>query len=132
LPAGSETILVVEDEDEVRALARDILLQAGYTVLEAANGAEAIELCKHYPATVHLLLSDVIMPQMNGQELAHRLQQARPDIKVLYMSGYTADALGPRALLAADRVLVQKPFKPDSLTRRVRQAIDATSAIADD
>jgi PAS domain S-box-containing protein len=132
LPAGSETILVVEDEDEVRALARDILLQVGYTVLEAANGPEAIALCDNYHHTIHLLLSDVIMPQMNGQELAQRLQQARPDIKVLYMSGYTADALGPRALLAADRVLVQKPFTPDSLARRVRQAIDATSALADD
>ncbi len=125
LPSGSETVLVAEDEDEVRALARDILLQAGYTVLEATNGREAIEHGRSYPHTIHLLLSDVIMPQMSGQELAQRLREVRPQIKVLYMSGYTADALGPRALLAADRVLVQKPFTPDSLARRVRQALDA-------
>jgi two-component system cell cycle sensor histidine kinase/response regulator CckA len=95
----------------------------------ASNGQEAIELCHSHPHTIHLLLSDVILPQMSGQELAQRLQEVRPEIKVLYMSGYTADALAPRALRAADRVLVQKPFTPDSLARRVRQA---TPAIADD
>jgi len=100
--------------------------------MPAASFVTARRLEALAPHPIHLLLSDVIMPQMSGHELAERLQVARPEIRVLYMSGYTADVLGPRALLAADRVLVEKPFTPESLTRKVRQAIDAAPATADD
>ena len=125
LPGGSETMLLVEDEQEVRRLARDILQQIGYTVLEAANGGEAVEICRGYPGPIQLLLTDVIMPHMSGRELAERLEGVRPTLKVLYMSGYTDDALGPRALLAGDRVLLQKPFTPEALARTVREALDS-------
>jgi|GEM_PF-867350 len=124
LPAGQETILLVEDEAEVRALARDILQQLGYTVLEAADGAGALEICARYRAPIHLLLSDVIMPHMNGRELAERITQARPGVRILYTSGYTDDALAPRALLEADRALLQKPFTPEAFARKIRDVLD--------
>jgi len=124
LPGGSETVLLVEDEHEVRALARDILQQAGYTVLEAANGVEAIEIGRGYARPIDLLVTDVIMPHMSGPELAERLMLLRPGMRALYMSGYTDDALAPRALLDSDRVLLQKPFTPESLAFRVREALD--------
>jgi CheY-like chemotaxis protein len=118
-------VLLVEDEDEVRLLAADILKQLGYTVLESSNGPAALEIGPNRGRRVDLLLTDVIMPGMNGRELAERLRPAQPRIRVLYMSGYTADALEPRALLDADRLVVQKPFTAEILAQRVREALDA-------
>ncbi len=124
LPGGAETILLVEDEHEVRTLARDILEQAGYTVLEAGNGQEALEISRRYTESIQLLLTDVIMPSMSGRELAERIDHVRPGLKVLYMSGYTDDVLGPRALLAGERVVLQKPFTPEALAKTIRTALD--------
>jgi signal transduction histidine kinase/ActR/RegA family two-component response regulator len=121
---GSETILLVEDEDEVRELAREILEMAGYTVLEAPHGPDALRLCRHHQGPIHLLLSDVVMPQMSGRELARQLAALRPDTKVAYMSGYTDDALGHHGVLDPDVILLPKPFTPDSLVAGVRRALD--------
>jgi CheY-like chemotaxis protein len=127
LPHGRETVLLVEDEADVRALARDILQQIGYTVLEAASGPEAVETCQRYAQGIDLLLSDVIMPHMSGRELAERLEPVRPSMRVLYMSGYTDDALGPRARLDVDRGFLQKPFTPEALARKVRETLDTVA-----
>jgi two-component system, cell cycle sensor histidine kinase and response regulator CckA len=127
-PAGTETVLLVEDEDEVRLLARDILQQLGYTVLEASNGHEALEISGNRGGPIDLLLTDVIMPGMSGRELAERLRPAQPEMRVIYMSGYTADVLEPRALLEGDRLVIQKPFTAEILAQRVREALDAAPA----
>ncbi|MGB7623609.1 MAG: PAS domain S-box protein [Terriglobia bacterium] len=124
---GSETILVVEDEDGVRDLVRDILEMNGYTVLEASAGEEALERCRQHPETIHLILTDVVMPQMSGRELAERLVPMKPGIKVLYMSGYTDDTVLHHGALEADMVFLQKPFTPEALARRVREVLDAGS-----
>ncbi len=121
---GSGTILLVEDDEEVRALARDILQQSGYTVLEAASPAEALTLCEAHGAPIHLMLTDVVMPLLSGPELAARLAPQRPAMKILYMSGYTDEAIGPRGLLNPDLALLQKPFTPDALVRRVRALLE--------
>ncbi len=125
LRGGTETVLLVEDEPEVRMFMHDLLQQLGYTVLEAANGPEAIAVCHGCLEPIHLLLSDVIMPLMTGPELAERLVKARPSLRVLYMSGYTADVLAPCALLEGDRALLQKPFTPESLAHKLREILDA-------
>ncbi|MBI2156031.1 MAG: GAF domain-containing protein, partial [Candidatus Rokubacteria bacterium] len=129
-PRGSETVLLVEDEDEVRELAREILEMAGYTVLEAPHGPDALRLCRHHQGPIHLLLSDVVMPQMSGRELARQLVALRPDTKVAYMSGYTDDALGHHGVLDPDVVLLPKPFTPDSLVAGVRRALDPPGPVS--
>jgi CheY-like chemotaxis protein len=125
MPLGTETVLLVEDEREVRTLVRDILEQVGYVVLEAANGDEAVEIARHYPESIQLLLTDVIMPRMNGREVTERVTLDRPGLKVMYISGYTDNILGPLALQAESRTILQKPFTPDMLTRTVREALDS-------
>jgi PAS domain S-box-containing protein len=122
---GTETILLVEDEDAVRILARSILGKCGYTVLEAQNGADALLICAQHPAPIDLLLTDVVMPRMNGRELAQRLQQLRPGMKVLYMSGYTDDAIVRNGLLHATLAFIQKPVTPEPLARKLREVLDA-------
>ena len=124
-PHGSETILLVEDEEGVRDLTREILETSGYRVLEARHGAEALRVGEQHPGPVHLLVSDVVMPQMDGRELADRLRALRPDLRVLFMSGYTADALGHHSALDPGTNLLPKPFSPDALARRVREVLDA-------
>jgi len=121
---GAETILLVEDEAGVRQLARQMLLQQGYSVLEAQGSSEALQLFEQHGPSVHLLLTDVVMPHMSGRELAERLTAMRPDLKVLYMSGYTDDVIARHGLLEADTVLLQKPFTSDSLGRKVRAVLD--------
>jgi len=121
---GTETILLVEDEEGVRALVRDILQMNGYTVLEASTGKEALNLCEQYGRTIHLMLTDVVMPQMSGRELAEQMAIFKPEIKVLYMSGYTDDAILRHGTLDADLAFIQKPFSPDALVRKVRDVID--------
>jgi PAS domain S-box-containing protein len=119
-----ETILLVEDESKLRRLARQYLENQGYTVLEAADGAAAIEVSNAHPAPIHLLLTDVIMPGMNGRELAHRLSLLRPETKVLFMSGYTENAIGHNGMLEEGIILLQKPFTLPALKAKVREVLD--------
>jgi CheY-like chemotaxis protein len=123
---GRETILLAEDQPDVRALARDVLQLSGYTVLEARDGAEALDVAERERAPIHLLLTDVIMPQMNGRELAAQLRARRPGLRVLFMSGYTDDARVPHEVLEPGTAFLQKPFSPDALGRKVRELLDST------
>jgi two-component system, cell cycle sensor histidine kinase and response regulator CckA len=124
LRAGSETILLVEDEDVVRDLTRRVLERQGYTVLACADGAEAIALAERDNRTIDLLLTDVVMPGLRGYEVARVVAATRPGIKILYMSGYAEEVLvGPPALAAS--ALIQKPFAVDALARRVREMLEA-------
>ncbi len=123
---GNETVLVVEDEDGVRAVARAILRRYGYTVLEAYLPEEAVSLCEKHPE-IRLILSDVVMPNMSGPELARRLHALRPDVRVLFMSGYTDDSLARYPLAPGDAFL-QKPFTPASLARKLREVLDGSGA----
>ncbi len=122
---GWETILLVEDEERIRVLAGRILRKIGYHVIEAPTGAEALALSAQHASPIHLLLTDVVMPLMSGRELSEQLRVARPDIRVLYMSGYTDDVVLRHGILDATVAFIQKPFMPDSLTRKVREVLDA-------
>ncbi|MEW6544324.1 MAG: PAS domain-containing protein [Nitrospirota bacterium] len=122
---GSEIILLVEDQAEVRALTRTILHSKGYAVLEASDGEQALRLCRERQGPLHLLLADVMLPGMDGLTLAERLTALRPDMKVLYMSGYADDALRRRGALSESNAFLQKPFTPPSLIRKVREVLDA-------
>ena len=119
-----ETILLVEDESKLRRLARFALAGEGYTVLEAADGAAAIRVANTYPGPIHLLLTDVIMPVMNGRELAQRISALRPETRVLYMSGYTENVIGHNGMLDEGVSLLQKPFSLPALKTRVREVLD--------
>jgi two-component system, cell cycle sensor histidine kinase and response regulator CckA len=122
---GSETVLLVEDDDQLRCVAHGILERAGYRVLQAGNGPEALLACQKHGGPIQLLLTDVVMPQMSGRELAERVLFARPGIRVLYMSGYTDDAIIHHRVLAPGVALLQKPITPDALLRRLREVLDA-------
>ncbi len=121
---GSETILVVEDELMVRQLVREMLILNGYAVLEAGHADAALQICDQHEGPIHLLLTDVIMPGMNGPQLAEEMLKCLPNLKVLYMSGYTNDALIRRGVLQSDIDFLPKPFTPDILTRKVREVLD--------
>ena len=124
---GSETILVVEDEESVRHLAKRILSRGGYTVLAAANGAEALLLCEKHPGEIHLALTDVVMPEMGGAVFAERLAKVRPGTQIVFMSGYTDDAIGHHGVLDPGIQFIGKPFARDELLRKVRGALDRGS-----
>jgi two-component system, cell cycle sensor histidine kinase and response regulator CckA len=126
---GSETILLVEDDDQVRAVARGILSRCGYHLIEARNAGEALLHSESHPGRIHLLLSDVVMPQMSGPELAKRLARARPDMRVLCMSGYTDDSVVRHGVLEARVAFLQKPITPESLTAKVREVLESTDAV---
>jgi DNA-binding NtrC family response regulator len=121
---GSETILLVEDDDQVRAVARGILSRAGYHVIDARNAGEALLYSEQHAGRIHLLVSDVVMPQMSGPELAKRLAGTRHDMKVLCMSGYTDDAIVRHGVLEAHFAYLQKPITPDTLNAKVRDVLD--------
>ena len=120
---GTETLLLVEDEDAVRALVRDVLREKGYTVLEASRGEEALELSEQYGGQIDLLVTDVVMPQMSGRELARRLANSRPQMKVLYISGYADVAVWYQGELDSGGAFLQKPFTPEGLARKVREVL---------
>jgi CheY-like chemotaxis protein len=122
-----ETVLLVEDEDAVRALAREVLRRQGYVVLEARHGVDALRLAERHTDEIHLMITDVVMPHMSGRELVERLCSVRPKMKVLFMSGYTDHAVMNRALTPGSSFL-QKPFNPETLARKVRQILDAEEA----
>jgi PAS domain S-box-containing protein len=126
---GTETILLVEDESSLRDLAFAILVKRGYTVLEASNGEDAILACAKYNDPIHLLLTDVVMPLMNGRELAEKLQPRRPDMKVLFMSGYTDEAIVRHGVLDSANAFLQKPFTPESLAKKVREILNGPAQV---
>jgi PAS domain S-box-containing protein len=122
---GSETILLVEDEVPLRKMLRESLAAVGYRVLEASDGADALRKWEHQSAGIDLLLTDVVMPLVNGRELAKRLTSAAPHIQVIYMSGYAADVIAYHGILAPGTVLMQKPFSPAALMEKVREVLDS-------
>jgi CheY-like chemotaxis protein len=124
-PGGSETVLLVEDSNPLRELAREFLEKGGYTVLEAPDGIEAAHVAQSFEAPIHLLLTDVVMPGMSGHDVAKRLKLSHPEAAVLYMSGYTDDAIVHHGVLDEGVVLLPKPFTRDSLMRKVRERLDA-------
>jgi len=121
---GSETVLVVEDEEAVRMLIEQALRKYGYRVIEATNGAEALRLCENHDPPIRLMVTDVVMPGMSGRELAARVREQLPDLRVLYMSGYTDDTVIRHGLLDASMFFLQKPFTPSALARKVRETLD--------
>jgi DNA-binding response OmpR family regulator len=124
---GTETILLVEDEANLRYLARQYLEKQGYKVIEAADGAVAMQIAVAHEKVIHLLLTDVIMPGMNGRELAQRIAEIRPNVKILYMSGYTENVIGHNGMLDAGIRLLQKPFNLRDLKSKVREVLDTTA-----
>jgi two-component system, cell cycle sensor histidine kinase and response regulator CckA len=123
---GWETVLLVEDEDAVRALAREVLRRHGYVVLEARHGVDALRVAERHTDDIHLMVTDVVMPHMSGRDLAERLSTTRPKMKVLFMSGYTDHAVMHRDLTPGSAFL-QKPFTPEVFARKVRTVLDAES-----
>jgi CheY-like chemotaxis protein len=124
MPRGEETVLLVEDEPEVRDLAREILEGSGYTVLQACDPQEAVLMAERHAGPIRLLLTDVIMPRQSGRALAERLRPLRPEMHVLYMSGYTNEAIVRHGVLEPDTMFIQKPFTPAALGQKVREALD--------
>jgi CheY-like chemotaxis protein len=122
---ANETVLVVEDSDDMREITGRILTQNGYQVMVAPNGADALEMARDYAGHIDLLLTDVIMPRMQGSELAPLLVQSRPDLRVLYMSGFAHTALGAAGTLSPEVALLDKPFTEPTLLARVRQVLEA-------
>ncbi len=125
---GTETILLVEDEEGVRALTRQLLQRHGYTVLEAEHGEDALLLCERYSGPIHLVLSDVVLAQMSGRELVQRLSPLRREMKVLYMSGYSDEAIVHHGVLEPGTAFLQKPFTTESLMRKLREVLDSKKA----
>ena len=128
VPRGSETVLLVEDEEVVRGLAAHILEDAGYNVIKARGGDEAIQLCKKQNGRIDLLLTDVVMPEISGKEVAQRVTALLPHLKVLFMSGYTDEAIVHHGVLDSSVEFIQKPFTPLGLSKKVREVLDANGS----
>ena len=124
LPRGSETLLLVEDETSVREFTRDVLIAQGYRVLSAVDGEEALQVAKDHEGPIHLLVTDVVMPRMSGRELADHLEPSRPEMRVLYVSGYTDDAVVRHGVLAEGIQFLSKPFGMEALALKVRAVLD--------
>jgi PAS domain S-box-containing protein len=125
---GTETVLVVEDDTMVRTIVRDVLSRSGYTVLEAQGCGDALRICERHKGPIDLLLTDVVMPEANGKELAETLVSLRADMRVLYMSGHTEDAIVHHGILDQGIAFLGKPFTPQALARKVRETLDTTLA----
>jgi CheY-like chemotaxis protein len=122
-----ETILVVDDEAQVRTLARDILLGAGYRVLEAEDGEQALRIAEDHPGAIHILLTDIMMPGINGKELADRFVVARPDAKAIFMSGRAAEVISDAGVLIPVDAFLAKPFTVERLLNKVRERLEYRS-----
>ena len=125
---GAETILLVEDEQSLRALIRRLLVGNGYTILEAVGPEEGLEIARQHSGPIHLLLTDVVMPKMSGSDLAARIVALRPETRVIFMSGYTDDAVVRHGLVGEGLNFLQKPFTPDALALKVRQVLAASES----
>ncbi len=123
LANGSETVLLVEDEEGVRSLVCQTLTSHGYQVLEASSPSQALKIAKQYAEPIHLLLTDVVMPKTSGKEVALRLSALHPETKVLYMSGYTDDAIVRHGILEGGAPFLQKPFAPNVLLLKIREVL---------
>jgi len=123
-PGETETILLVEDEKSVRVLAREVLEEAGFQVLEARHGAEALVVSHQYQGVIHLLFTDLVMPEMTRRTLADRLASQWPAIKALYTSGYTDNAIVHQGVLDPGTAFLPEPFSPEALVRKVREVLD--------
>jgi CheY-like chemotaxis protein len=121
---GKETVLLVEDEEDVRTFTRHLLHSFGYRVLDASDGVEAMRVSEQHREPIPLLISDVIMPRMGGRQLAENLKSVRPDLKVLFISGYTDDAIVRHGVLQSDVAFLQKPFTPTALASKVREVLE--------
>jgi CheY-like chemotaxis protein len=122
---GKETILMVEDDASILTIGKTMLEKLGYTVLTAEGPKKALQISKAYAKPIHLLLTDVVMPEMNGKELASRLRSDLPDLKCLYMSGYTADIIAHRGVLEGGVNFIQKPFSRKELDDKIRKILDS-------
>jgi DNA-binding NtrC family response regulator len=121
---GIETVLLVEDEDGVRALVRQVLQKHGYKVLQASSGAEALAICDQRTEPIHLLLTDVVLKQMSGRELSEIMVARRPKMKIIFMSGYTDDAVVHHGVLSQSTAFLQKPFTTQALVKMMREVLD--------
>jgi CheY-like chemotaxis protein len=127
---GDETVLVVEDEDGVRELLRQVLVEHGHAVLTARHGRDALLLAERYERPIDLLVTDVVMPEMGGRELVERLKALRPDLKTLYISGYTNDEVFRRGVQSEETSFLHKPFTSEGLMRVVREVLDGGAPAA--
>jgi hypothetical protein len=121
---GTEIVLLVEDEDAVRQVTKLILERYGYTVLEASDGPEGVEISRNYKGTIHLVLTDLMMPNLSGQQLVNAVAASRPSIRVLFMSGYTDDVLVHQGVESSTADFLHKPFTPEALAKKVREVLD--------
>ena len=122
--SGTETLLVVENESAIRNLLQVVLSRNGYTVLAAESGREALDLVRTHTGDIHLLITDVMMPDMDGPELVKQLSTIRPDTRALFMSGYMDDTLGDYRILSTNANFIQKPFSPRTIAQKVREILD--------
>ena len=125
---GCETVLLAEDSDSLREMAREYLECAGYTVVEACSGREALERAKEFAGPIELLLTDVVMPGMSGPELASQMKLLQPGIKIIFTSGYTDDAIARQGVLDPGVTFLQKPYRPKALARKIREVLDETAS----
>ena len=123
IPVAGETVMLVEDEAQVRDLEARMLKQLGYTVLAAANGEEAMDICQSHQGRISLLVTDVVMPNMSGKQVAEAMLARRPDIKVLYLSGYTDNTISHHGILDSSVDFLTKPFSRETLSRKVRDIL---------
>ena len=126
-PQGKETILLIDDEDIVRRLAARMLSTLGYTILEAATGEKAVELCQQHKETIHLVLTDVVMPQISGPKLVEQLRKIRNDSKIIYTTGYTEDMVTQHGSSESETHVLLKPYTRESLSQKVRHVLDHTA-----